>query len=140
MAQLLSRDELQPDLRSVRRLNDFFAAKDVALCLRHSQRLTFFVVLVHFAQPLVAVTDAPVVLAQDRLVTAVFPADEPNVVGGAVQLRAPDNDVRRFPPFVAVVANERGALGVHFDSVAHRRKTLDEVPLFTHNSRELTVG
>ena len=32
------------------------------------------------------------------------------------------------------------ALGVHFDSVAHSPKTLDEVPLFTHNSRELTVG
>src|ERR1019366_493003 len=93
--------------------------------------------LLHFAQPLVAVTDAPVVLAQYRLVAAVFPADEPNVVGGAVQLRAPDNDVRRFRPFVAVVANERGTLGVHFDSVAHRLKTLDEVPLFTHNSREL---
>jgi hypothetical protein len=48
--------------------------------------------------------------------------------------------VRSFPPLVAVVANERGTIGVHFDSVAHRRKTLDEVSLFTHNSRELTPG
>ena len=63
-----------------------------------------------------------------------------------MSLEALSNCARRImtcavsAPFVAVVANERGTLGVHFDSVAHRRKTLDEVPLFTHNSRELTVG
>src|SRR5713226_7835545 len=94
----------------------------------------------HLAEPLVVVADAPVVLAQNRPEAAVCPPREPNVIGGAIQLRAPDNDVRCLAPLVSVIANEPSPVSVDFDFIAHRRQPLDEEPISPHDRLELSVS
>jgi hypothetical protein len=137
--RLLSRDKLQADLRSIRRLNDFFATKDIALRLCDRQGLALFVMLLHFSKPLVAVPDAPVVLAQNRPEAPVCAARESDVVGGAVKVRAPDDHLRFLPPLIALIPYQRSALRTNFNLVPHVREPLDQEPLFAHDSCELTV-
>src|ERR1700674_6061224 len=65
------------------------------------------------------VTDAPVVLAHDRPESAVRSSRKPNVIGCAVQLGAPDNDVCALRPLFTVIAAKTGAIRMDLHFVAH---------------------
>src|ERR1700674_3985332 len=85
------------------------------------------------------VTDAPVVLAHDRPESAVRSSRKPNVIGCAVQLGAPDNDVCALRPLFTVIAAKTGAIRMDLHFIAHFGEPLDKKPLVAQNRFELSI-